>query len=258
MPAKPLIIANWKMNLSLTERTVLAVDMKDLAGSVANVDVVVCPSFVSLATVQTIIADSKLILGSQDVFWEKSGAYTGEESPAVLYELGCRYALVGHSERRQYLGETNEMINKKVQRCLEHHLTPVVCVGETFEQRQRGQTDNVVYEQMSKALAGVVLTGNDYLVIAYEPVWVIGSGQAIDTDQAAQVFQVIHQTLVDLVPQTILKNNVRIIYGGSVDANNARDFLGIEYCNGLLVGGASLKAQTFNEIITLTAHAYSA
>jgi triosephosphate isomerase len=257
MTIKPLIIANWKMNLSLTERTVLALEVKDSMGSIDTVDIVLCPSFVSLTTVQNIITDSKLHLGSQDVFWEKSGAYTGEESPAVLYELGCRYALVGHSERRQHLGETSEMVHKKVERCLEHRLTPVVCVGETFEQRQRGQTDNVIYEQISKALSGIVLTDHDQLVIAYEPVWVIGSGQAIDVYEASQVFQVIYQTLVDSIPPTILKNNVRIIYGGSVDAHNTQEFLDIEHCSGLLIGGASLKAQTFNEIVTITSHAYS-
>ncbi len=245
------------MNLTLTERTVLAVELKESLGEVESADIVLCPSFVSLATVKNIIADSKLQIGSQDVFWEKAGAYTGEESPAVLYELGCRYTLVGHSERRQYLSETNEMVHKKIERCLEHRLIPVLCVGETFDQRQRGQTDNVIYEQITKALSGIVLTEHDQLVVAYEPVWVIGSGQAIDVGEATQVFQVIYQTLVDSVPSTILKNNVRIIYGGSVDAHNAQAFLDIEHCNGLLVGGASLKAQTFNEIVTIISHDHS-
>lgn len=245
---KPIIIANWKMNLTPQEELNLAKILKKKLKD-AEVTVVACPSFLSLASMGDVLNKSDVLFGSQDVFWKDAGAYTGEVSPKVLKDIGCSYAIVGHSERRQNLIETSEMVNKKVDACLQNRLIPIVCVGETFEDRQNNQTDMVIHHQVLSALAGIDLVPQDRIIIAYEPVWVIGSGQAVNPADADHVSRVIHQTLIDLWPKSIVDNNVQIIYGGSVDENNVDSFSRLPYINGFLVGGASLDADRFVKII---------
>lgn len=242
---KPIVIANWKMNLSLAGRKKLAQDLKKKLSRLSSVDVVVCPSFVSLAHIGELLKKSKIILGAQDVFWEDSGAYTGEISPAVLEDLDCQYVIVGHSERRHNLGETDEMVNKKVKACLEGDLTPIICVGETLEDRRENRADNVVLLQVRKALDGVNLLENDQIVIAYEPIWAIGTGEPIEPQEAEYMFDLIRQNLLDLLPLTKVNNSVRLVYGGSINDKNINEFIGLNLLNGFLVGNASLDIDEF-------------
>lgn len=246
---KPIIIANWKMNLAGKEAIRLAGKIKEKTKGIINKEIVICSSFTDLASVGATLRGSGLRLGAQDVFWEDAGAYTGAISPLILKAAGCDYVIVGHSERRQYLGETDEMVNKKVSACLQHGLTPIICVGETFEERQQGETNNIILSQLNRILDKVDLIEDEQVIIAYEPVWVIGSGQAVDPAEADSVFHLIRQTLVDLWPIVIVNQNVRLIYGGSVDADNVSNFARLDLCHGFLVGGASLEADRFVEII---------
>ena len=246
---KQIFIANWKMNLSLEGRENLANNFKKELGEIKDQDIVICPSTVSLIPIANIIKDSQLQLGAQNVFWKNSGAYTGEDSPVILKDIGCRYVIVGHSERREYLKETDEMVNKKVQACLENNLTPILCIGETREARQEGQTDNVLHNQLINDLARIDLVDREQLIIAYEPVWAIGSGNIVEREEVKRVLELIRQTLINLYPLTIVNNNVRIIYGGSVEPGNIREFSNLELLNGFLLGGASLEVNKFKTIV---------
>lgn len=214
-------------------------------GRFGDQDIVVCPSTSSFLLAAEVFKEARIKLGVQDLFWEDRGAFTGCESPKFLYEAGCRYAIIGHSERRQNFGETDAMIHKKAKAALEAGITPILCVGETFAERQAGRTDSVIMGQVTKALSGIDLIPGEQIVIAYEPVWVIGSGRAIEPAEAGHVFRIINQAAVDLWPLTIRQNNVRIIYGGSVDGANAADFAKLDYFKGFLVGGASLSIEKF-------------
>ncbi|MBI3291102.1 triose-phosphate isomerase, partial [Candidatus Falkowbacteria bacterium] len=242
-----IIIANWKMKLGIPESIDLAKAIKKKASKKA--ELVICPSFVSLTEVSKVLKGSGIALGAQNCFWEGSGAFTGEVSAMYLREAGCRFVILGHSERRKYLGETNEMVHNKVKMALSAGLIPIICVGETFDQRQQGAKDYVLIEQTTKALEGASVGLNEQVIIAYEPVWVIGSGQAVEPEEADLAHQVIRQSLFDMFPPSLVKNNFRIIYGGSVDGGNVANFTGSKNCAGVLVGGASLDAENFSAII---------
>ena len=247
---KKIIIANWKMQLGLTESVSLAKDLKKLFSKQA--DVVVCPSFVSLTEVAKVLKNSKIMLGGQDCFWEEKGAYTGEVSARSLKETGCEFVIIGHSERRINIGETDEMVNKKIQLALDIGLTPIVCVGENFEQRQHGSKEYVLISQATKAFQGVNVSADQKVIIAYEPVWAISTsrvGQFIEPQEAEFSHQVIRQSLFDIFSSTLVKNNFSIIYGGSVDGNNVNDFIHLENTAGALVGGASLKEESFKAVV---------
>ena len=222
---KNIIIANWKMNLTVKESLKLAEEI--LSGSASRssgeTEVVLCPGFESLHYLKDSLKD-KIGLGAQDCFWEDAGAYTGEVSPKVLKELGCAYVIIGHSERRKHLGETDEQVNRKVYAALRNDLIPIICVGETFEERQRGEKDFVIMRQVAKALAGIKLLSADRLIIAYDPVWVIGSGQAVSPDEAEHASRVIKQVLLDNLGAAPAEQT-RIIYGGSVNPENVGGFL---------------------------------
>ncbi|MDO8669120.1 MAG: triose-phosphate isomerase [Candidatus Buchananbacteria bacterium] len=246
---KPIIIANWKMNLSFQKTLDLTSQVKDDLSEIKDKDIIVCPSAVALSSVAGLIKNTNLKLGAQNVFWEENGAYTGETSPAVLQEIGCQYTIVGHSERRKYLGETNLMVNKKVNICLENNLTPILCIGETKDERHEGLTDNVLYHQLKECLDGVNIVDNEDIVIAYEPVWAIGSGDIAEPEEVARVFELIQQVLIDIYPLTVVKNNVRMVYGGSVDSDGAVGFSQLKLLDGFLVGGASLEINKFKEIV---------
>ena len=244
---KSLIIANWKMKLGLNQALDLAKSLK--AVEALGKEIVICPSFASLFPVSQVLKNTELKLGAQDIFWEASGAYTGEVSASELRDVGCQFVIIGHSERRKYLGETDEIVHKKVKAALAADLVPIICVGETFDQRQAGAADYVLIQQVTKALEGIDLRPDQPVVVAYEPVWVIGTGQAIDPPQAGHVHQVIRQTLIDLFPLELVKNSFRIIYGGSVDRSNVSDFTNLENTSGVLVGNASLEAAEFIDLI---------
>lgn len=247
--ATPIIIANWKMSLGVNASAKLALAIGNKLAGVKNKEVVLCPSFTSLQQVGASIKKTRLELGAQNVFWQERGAYTGEESPATLRELGCQYVIVGHSERRQNIYETDEMVHNKIRICLENRLTPIVCVGETYAERQGGYANDAVFYQLIKSLSGLTLSGNRQLVIAYEPVWVIGSGRAIEPLEAGKAFRLIHRTLYDLWTERTIKKHIRIVYGGSVDAKNASQFSRLDFFSGFLVGGSSLKAEEFAGIV---------
>ncbi|MDX9893160.1 MAG: triose-phosphate isomerase [Patescibacteria group bacterium] len=243
-----IVIANWKMKLGLPESLDLAKDLRaqKLRG---DVEVTVCPSFVGLSEIGALLNKTKIKLGAQDCFWERQGAFTGEVSATYLREVGCSYVIVGHSERRQYLNETDEMVHKKIKMALAAGLTPIVCVGETFQQRQEGSQDYILINQTTKALEGIDVGLDQQVIIAYEPRWVIGSGRAIDPSQAELAHQIIRQSLFDIFPSSLINNNFSIIYGGSVDGNNVSHFTSLDNTAGVLVGNASLDAKEFVKII---------
>lgn len=244
---QPIIIGNWKMKLGIPESKELASNLKKK--NLTKVEVVICPSFVALTEVAKFFKHTDIALGAQDCFWESQGSFTGEVSASYLKEAGCDFVILGHSERRKYLAETDEMIHRKIGMALSAGLVPIVCVGETFEQRQDGSKDYTLIQQTTKALEGVQIGPDQRVIIAYEPVWVIGTGQAIEPDEAAMSQQVIRQVLFDLFTPSVVKSNFSVIYGGSVDGSNAAKLIGLEENDGFLVGGASQNADDFQNII---------
>lgn len=239
---KQILIANWKMSLELEQAVLLAKQIKKILAKVKLQDkkVVLCPSFLAISEVSKILKGSDIALGAQDVFYEKNGAYTGEISATSLKKLACDYVIVGHSERRS-LGETDEMVNKKVKTILENNMTPIICVGETLAEYKAGITKKVLARQVTKALKNL---NNKYFILAYEPVWSIstsGSGKVISPVEAIEQIAVLKKN----IPAHL--NNFDIIYGGSVKADTVADFS--SDFRGVLVGGASLNAQSFFKLI---------
>lgn len=247
---RTVLACNWKMNLTLDaiERLIVSAD-RAYRKKDDRLEVIFFPSYTALRSVHDMLALSKIQLGAQDVFWEKEGSYTGAVSPRMLVEAGCQYVFLGHSERRKHFGETNEMVNKKVHASLAHGLTPIICVGETFEQRENGSKDAVIMEQVQEALCGV--KEFERLLIAYEPVWVIGRGQAIEPSEAAESMTTLSYTLRDLYAEDFIRDRVQLLYGGSVDPLNIRGFVDQSTIDGVLVGGASMdEAKLFAMIET--------
>lgn len=244
-----LFLANWKMSLKPSQAAILAKELVDQVKPKTNQEICLFPSFSSLAAVSQIVSKSPLKIGAQDVFWQEHGAYTGEESVLTLKEFGCDSVLVGHSERRKYCGETDEMVNKKVLACLDQGLRPVICVGETFEQRKNGQKDFIVMQQLERALLGVSLTKYDRLVVAYEPVWEIGSGQAAAPNEIWYTLQVLKHFLLNNYSGEEIAKQISFIYGGSVNPADVVGMFDHEVLEGVLVGGASLSADDFNQLL---------
>ena len=244
----PLIAANWKMNTTVSEATKLVFTMRDGLDDIANVEKILCPPFVSLAAVRELLKESSIKLGAQDLFYEARGAYTGEISPAMIAEL-CEYVIIGHSERRQYFNETGEIVNKKMMAALKAGIKPILCIGERLAENEAGRTEEVVTEQLKASLSGV--TNPDGLVIAYEPVWAIGTGKAATGQQANETIALIRRTIARLYDDNFA-GDLRILYGGSVTAGNATEFMQQSEIDGALVGGASLDASTFMDIVAQT------
>ena len=247
---KPIIAGNWKMYNTAAEALALVNALKkELVGvNAADVETVVCPPFTALYAVSTILQGSGVVLGAQNVHWEKEGAFTGEISAPMLKELSVRYAIVGHSERRQFFGETNEGVNKRAKAALAHGIRPIVCVGEMLAQREAGQTEAVVRDHVTGGLAGFTKDAMLDTVIAYEPVWAIGTGKTATPAQAQEVHAFIRELLAAMFDSSVA-GKVRIQYGGSVKAANAKELLGQPDIDGALVGGASLKATDFAAIV---------
>jgi len=244
----PMIAGNWKMNTTVGEAVELVNEMRKELDTVDGVDKVICPPFVSLAVVRELIKGSSIMLGAQNMYFEEKGAYTGEISPVMLADL-CEFVIIGHSERRQYFNETGEIINKKVQAALKVGLKPILCIGERLEENKAGRTKEVVTKQLSSALAKIdSLNG---LIIAYEPVWAIGTGRAATGKQANDTIGLIRQTISQKYDKKIAQN-LRILYGGSVTAENTAEFMQQPEIDGALVGGASLKANEFLSIVRQT------
>lgn len=253
--SKKIIIANWKMNFSAPAAKKVIDDFMTLFKQPDNITVVICPGFTAINYVAEKITKTGLAWGAQNCYWEEYGAFTGEVSPRDLAGLGCRYVIVGHSERRTNLNESDAMVNNKVTAALAAGLTPIVCVGETFAERQEGTKEFVIMNQVNRAIAGVNLSGEKRLIIAYEPVWVIGSGQAVEPVEAGHTHQVIRQVLIDKFEAKVVEEKIKIIYGGSVDFTNINKFLDMPCIDGALVGGASLDPNNFVKLIQAAAKA---
>jgi triosephosphate isomerase len=240
----PFVAGNWKMNKTVAEaRDLVSVMGKEL-NKIENIDIVLCPPFISILAIANLLQDTKIGVGAQNIHWEEKGAFTGEVSPSMVKEF-CNYVIIGHSERRSYFGETNETVNKKVHAAIKNGLTPIVCIGETLEENKAGRTAEVVSSQTLEGLKGIDAATAAGIVVAYEPVWAIGTGLAATADDAQNVHKnILRKSLTDLFGEDAAQK-IRILYGGSVNAANAADYFTREDIDGALVGGASLKTEDF-------------
>jgi len=253
----PMVAGNWKMYKNISEARHLVSEMIPGLQMVENVEKVICPPFTALLAVRALLEGSDIGLGAQDMYWESAGAFTGEISPLMLSEL-CHYVIIGHSERRSYFGETNQTVNKKLHAALSHGLFPIVCVGETLEENQAHKTHQVITSQLHEGFQALVLdrvedNGQVPFAIAYEPVWAIGTGQAASPEGANTVVkEIVRPALTDMFGEK-LASMTRVLYGGSVKANNASDFFVQSDIDGALVGGACLKVEEFIPIVQAAA-----
>lgn len=243
---KPLIAGNWKMNKTISETEKLLGELKAIPLN-SGVDIVVCPPAICIPKAAEVLKDTSIDLGAQNVHYESSGAFTGEISAAMLKEAGVSYAIVGHSERRQYFGETDETVAKRAFAALNAGITPIICVGETLEQREQGNTNSVVTAQILTALELFSAEQIAKTVVAYEPIWAIGTGKTATSDQANETIGVIRSAIREKYGDAA--DAVRILYGGSMNAKNAAELRSMSEIDGGLIGGASLKAKDFAEII---------
>jgi len=244
MTRKQIIAGNWKMHKTHSEARSLALEVVADAGGGSAKEMVLCPPFTALQTVAEAVSGSAVALGAQNVHWEDEGAYTGEVSVPMLAALGCRYVIVGHSERRQYFGETDATLAKKLKAVAKRGMIPILCIGETKEQREKDETEAVVKTQLDGALGNWQAGDPGALVIAYEPIWAIGTGLTATPEQAQEVHGKIRAHLEGAFGEGF-SSGIRVLYGGSVKPDNAADLLGCPDIDGALVGGASLKAESF-------------
>lgn len=245
---KLIIAGNWKLNLDEQNAVELVTALRNELVDMTAVDIVVCPVFTALPVVHDVLLESNICLGAQNLYWEDAGAFTGEVSAPLLRDIGVRYVIIGHSERRQYFGETDETVNKKIKAALKHGLTPIVCVGEVLKDREGGRTFEVIEQQCRGGFAGLTAAEMEKIVIAYEPVWAIGTGKTATPDQAQEVHKFIRDLLAKLYDQDVAQT-IRIQYGGSVKPDNSAELMSQPDIDGALVGGASLKADSFSQII---------
>lgn len=244
---KPIIAGNWKMHKTVPEAVAFAQGIKKLAAG-PDVEVVVCPPFTALVPVVKALDDTGIATGAQDVYWRDKGAFTGEISPLMLKDTGCRYVIIGHSERRQFFGETDEKVNLKVKAVLSHGLIPIMCVGETLAEREAGVTKKVVRTQTEAGLSGLTREQVAGMVVAYEPVWAIGTGKTASDEDAQEVIGFIRNLVKDLHGEGAAQQ-LRILYGGSVKPENTAGLMAQPDLDGALVGGASLEVESFAGII---------
>ena len=249
-----MIAGNWKMNKNYSDAVVLAKEICDGLGAGNGVDVVVCPPAVDLKGVAEVIeqSGSPVKLGAQNVYWEESGAYTGETAPDMLVNVGCDYCVIGHSERRGYFGETDEDVNKKAKALMAHGIVPISCCGESLETREAGKHVEFVVNQIKADTAGLEISDPSRYVVAYEPIWAIGTGKTATADDAQEVIGAIRETLADLFGKETAEG-IRILYGGSAKPANIAELLAKPDVDGALVGGASLKAESFVSMIEKSA-----
>lgn len=244
----PMLAGNWKLFKTINEAKDLVESLHGLIGRIHEREVVVCPVFTSLYAVSKILEGKSIKLGAQDVYFEEKGAFTGEVAPLMLKDVGCTYVIIGHSERRKYFGETDEIVNKKVKSSLSAGLLPIVCVGESLEEKESGQTINVVSRQVNEAMKDLNASQIEKLVIAYEPIWAIGTGKNDSPDSAQATIKEIRNVLASICGDSTAEK-VRILYGGSVKPENIDAFMKERDIDGALVGGASLTAESFARIV---------
>jgi len=245
---KPIMGGNWKMNKTAREAVQTIEDLRERMEGVEEIEVVVFPPFTVLGLAEKILRDSSIGLGAQNMHWEAGGSYTGEISAPMLVDLGCRYVILGHSERRQYFGESDERVNKKIKSALTFELIPVVCVGETLKERKEGSFKRVVETQLNLCLKGIGPEEAERMVIAYEPVWAIGTGVTATPEQAEEMHSFVRELLAKLFGED-LADSMRIQYGGSVKPQNIKELMREPDIDGALVGGASLDASSFARIV---------
>jgi triosephosphate isomerase len=248
MSRKPVIAGNWKMYKTQVEVISTIEDLRALVEGYGEVEVVVCPTFTSLPAAANALRGSSIGLGAQNVHWEEEGAFTGEISAEMLLDVGCQYAIIGHSERRQYFSESDEMVSKKLQKLIQTPLTPILCVGETLEEREAGRVEEVVLGQLERALAGLTVESVFRIIIAYEPVWAIGTGRTATPEVAEEVHSMIRDWLSKTYSED-LAGGIRILYGGSVKPGNVAELMAQPDIDGALVGGASLDSQSFAQLV---------
>jgi len=248
MARKVIIAGNWKMNKTASEAKALIEELKAKVKDITSVEIVVCPPFTSIAAAVEAAAGSNVKVGAQNIHWAENGAFTGEISAQMLKECGVEYVIIGHSERRQYFGETDETVNKRLKAALAAGLKPMVCVGELLEDREGGNTEKVLFTQLEGGLSGISAEQMEKIVIAYEPVWAIGTGKTATPEMADATHCYIRQQLGDMFGQDVAAKT-RIQYGGSMKADNAASLVAQPNIDGGLIGGASLKADSFADLI---------
>jgi triosephosphate isomerase (TIM) len=249
MNRRALIAGNWKMYKTCEEAADTAKQLVNfLRTPPPHVDIMIAPPFTALGTVASVVRDSCISLGAQNLHWEKEGAFTGEISPPMLISCGCRYVIIGHSERRHIFNESDEQINRKIKAAIRYHLIPILCVGETEAEREQKKTFSVLDKQSEKGLEGLSPSELEALVIAYEPVWAIGTGKTATTDQAQEAHAYLRGAIEKKFGGNLAKS-IRILYGGSVKPDNVASLMAMEDVDGALVGGASLKADSFKDLV---------
>ena len=244
----PLIAGNWKMYKTTGEAVETAKKLVPLVSDASNVDIMIAPTFVSLTQLSEIFNNTAITLGAQNMHWEHEGAYTGEISADMLLSSGCKYVIIGHSERRQFFGETDESVNKKILSAQKAGLTSVMCIGESLSERESEKTFSVLDKQIQNGLNNVDFVDPKELVIAYEPVWAIGTGKTATSEQAQEVHLFI-RSLIESIYKKQFAESIRILYGGSVKPGNIKELMTMPDVDGALVGGASLDAQSFGAIV---------
>ena len=246
MARKPFIAGNWKMHKNVKEAVSLAKSLKNKLKDIKDKDVLICPGFTALCCVYGEIKNSNIKLGAQDMYFEDEGAYTGEISPLMLKDF-CEYVILGHSERRQFFNETDEVVNKKIKKALEHGLKQILCIGETLEERERNKTFDIIKNQIKGSLENINKKEIKNIIIAYEPIWAIGTGKTATPEQAEEVHSFIRKEIGKIYGADAA-NDLRILYGGSVKPDNINELMEKEDIDGCLVGGASLDAESFSKI----------
>ncbi|MCX5726283.1 MAG: triose-phosphate isomerase [Candidatus Saganbacteria bacterium] len=241
---KPVIAGNWKMNCNIAEAETLVSGLIPLAKDTKDREIVICPPFTALFAVSRLLNGTNIALGGQDLFFEEKGAFTGEISAKMLKDIECKYVIIGHSERRQYFHETDETVNKKIFAALKHDLSPIVCIGEALQQREKGETFKIIERQIKEGFKKLEIENWKLVIIAYEPIWAIGTGKTATPEQAEEV----HAFIRKLLPKEV-SNDIRILYGGSVKPDNIKDLMAKPDIDGALVGGASLDADSFSKIV---------
>ncbi|TFB08714.1 triose-phosphate isomerase [Candidatus Atribacteria bacterium MT.SAG.1] len=247
----PVIAGNWKMNKNIVESVSLVKELKDFVRGIKGVDVVVCPPFTSLWVVKEIINETNIHLGAQNMYWDTKGAFTGETSPLMLKDVGCEYVILGHSERRQYFQETSEEVAMKTEAALSVNLIPIVCVGENLKERENGKTENIIEQEIKVLFSKIDSTLVARIIVAYEPIWAIGTGRSSSSQDANLIIKFIRELFSSEYGSGIAER-IRILYGGSVDPKNIKEFMNEADIDGALVGGASLHALSFSQIVRAT------
>jgi len=247
----PVIAGNWKMNKTIVESASLVKELKDFVRGIKGVDIVVCPPFTSLWVVKEIINGTNINLGAQNMYWETKGAFTGETSSLMLKDVGCEYVILGHSERRQYFKEISKEVAKKTEAALSVNLTPIVCVGENLEERESGKTESIIEQEIKALFPKIDSTLAARIIVAYEPIWAIGTSKSSSSQDANLIIKFIRELFYSEYGSKIAER-IRILYGGSVNPKNISEFMNESDIDGALVGGVSLHALSFSQIVKAT------